>query len=138
MTCSCCNNGSTSKNKCYCDSNLAFDCCCKPFLENETKPLTAESLMRSRYSAYCTLNLEYLLSTSTGHALEQTPSYIEPFNWQNLTILSKKSGTETDDTGTVEFKATFEQNGRLYSLHEISQFQKIDGHWFYSEGLRLT
>ena len=94
--------------------------------------------MRSRYSAYCTLNLKYLNTTATGHALEQTPKYIKPFNWQSLSILSKELGKEHDLTGTVEFKATFEQNGRLYSLHEISQFQKIDGQWFYADGLRLS
>jgi len=37
--------------------------CCYPFLIGASKPETPEQLMRSRYSAFCTKNIEYLFST---------------------------------------------------------------------------
>jgi SEC-C motif domain protein len=48
---------------CYCGSQIKYKDCCYPFLTGASKPETPEQLMRSRYSAFCTKNIEYLVST---------------------------------------------------------------------------
>ena len=45
---------------CYCGSKLAFAKCCKPYLEKHRAAPTPEALMRSRYSAFCTGDVDYL------------------------------------------------------------------------------
>jgi SEC-C motif-containing protein len=37
---------------CLCGSTLAYSDCCQPFHTGEKIPVTAEALMRSRYTAY--------------------------------------------------------------------------------------
>ena len=91
--------------------------------------------MRSRYSAYCTLNNAYLNDTVHGAALATISEAIQAHNWVNLSIISSHQGTESDTTGMVEFKASFEDNGALYTMHEISKFEKISGRWYYTEGV---
>lgn len=49
---------------CYCCSGKLFEECCKPILDGVRKASTAEELMRSRYSAYATASVEYILRTT--------------------------------------------------------------------------
>jgi SEC-C motif-containing protein len=40
----------------------------------------------------------------------------------------------TENIATVEFVARYKVNGKAESLHEISLFEKYNGHWFYLHG----
>ncbi len=92
--------------------------------------------MRSRYSAFATYNVDYLLKTSAPelHAtnerelLEQHCSVV---TWLALHVLRSKT---KDTTGQVEFAAFFERENSLEQLHELSQFEKRDGQWVYTKG----
>ena len=53
--------------KCYCKSGLEFSACCEPFLRVLEVAPTALSLMRSRYSAYCLGDVNYLQATTHDH-----------------------------------------------------------------------
>ena len=123
---------------CYCCSDLQYKDCCKPYLDGHAFPLTAEALMRSRYSAYCTMNTNYLIQTASGMAEHQSAEDIRYHHWFKLSILSTSLGKETDDTGNVEFKASFEENGSIFTMHEISQFRKINNRWFYVDGTHFN
>ena len=37
---------------------------------------------------------------------------------------------------TVEFVARYKLNGRAFTLHETSRFEKIDGRWVYVDGVQ--
>jgi SEC-C motif-containing protein len=50
---------------CYCCSGKVFEECCRPILDGVRKASTAEELMRSRYSAYATASVEYILQTTS-------------------------------------------------------------------------
>ena len=119
-----------AKQLCYCCSKKPFNLCCQPYLDGKLIADSAEKLMRSRYSAYCTLNLDYLNKTALSNNLESITAH----NWINLLIINTIDGTSSDDTGIVEFKATFEQNGALLTLHEVSQFKKVGDIWYYTHG----
>lgn len=97
---------------CYCCSGKNFADCCQPFIEGISKPLTAEALMRSRYSAYATGAVEYILRSTHPSArkfydAELIERWAQSNVWQQLEIVSKRTGEATDKKGTVEFKAYF-------------------------------
>lgn len=125
---------------CYCCSGKKFASCCEPFLTGIAKPLTAEELMRSRYSAYVTVNIEYLLktthpSTRKFHDAESIKTWAESNNWQKLEIISTEKGTAKDKQGIVEFKAYyFDSNSNPQIHHEVSNFQKELSKWFFVDG----
>ena len=49
---------------CPCGSGLAYDQCCRPYIEGEKWPETAEALVRSRYTAYGSGHFDYLVETT--------------------------------------------------------------------------
>ncbi|MDR1126989.1 MAG: SEC-C domain-containing protein, partial [Treponema sp.] len=48
---------------CPCGSGKQYTDCCEPFILGVQKPLTAEALMRSRYTAYTVHAVDYIVST---------------------------------------------------------------------------
>lgn len=126
--------------KCYCSSGGNYADCCQPLIEGKTKPQTAEHLMRSRYSAYATVAVEYLLrsthpSTRKYHNAEEIENWAKTNDWERLEIISKSNGEAKDKEGTVEFKAYFsDANGEQHIHHEVSNFRKELGKWFFVDG----
>ena len=98
--------------------------------------MTAEVLMRSRYSAYFFRLTDYLYasthpekrSATMKAGLEQA---IDDYMWRSLNILSTSKGSAEDKKGKVEFVAQFHHNGELKEHHEHSRFQKFKGTWKY-------
>lgn len=121
---------------CFCGSELNYTHCCEPFHHDSQHAITAQALMRSRYSAYVLQNADYLLSTwyKSTRPKELDFSH-ENVTWKKLEILSTKKGGEKDDKGRVEFQAFYEQNGQSLVMHEISRFKKFGGKWFYVDGI---
>jgi SEC-C motif-containing protein len=96
--------------------------------------LTAEVLMRSRYTAYSMLREEYLLATwhhSTRPAALGLAEEI-PSKWIGLEV--KRHVQQDADHAIVEFVARYKVNGRAQRLHEISRFVREEGRWFYVAG----
>ena len=127
------------KSNCYCGSGAVFDICCKPLLTECVYAETAEQLMRSRYSAFCTKNDHHLISTLHPSQRQQDDQQtldesIARKHWILLTIISTNQGKKADDKGTVEFIAQYEHNGSFHQHHELSSFVKEDGQWFYVSG----
>ncbi len=95
--------------------------------------------MRSRFSAFCSANIDYLINSH--HPSKRQPDdrqtlteTINQCQWLNLKIKRCSQGLESDNTGEVEFIATYQQQGQLFQLHENSRFIKEDGRWFYLDG----
>lgn len=119
--------------RCPCGSGHAIDVCCGPFHAGTAAP-DAESLMRSRYSAFVLGREDYLLATwhpgtrPAGLELDATP---RP-QWLGLAV---KSHVPLDvNHATVEFIARYKLNGRAFKLHETSRFERVDGRWLYVDG----
>jgi SEC-C motif-containing protein len=93
----------------------------------------AETLMRSRYSAYALGLHDYLLATwhpSTRPAeLEPQPSGLR---WLGLEVRSHRLAGEY--RATVRFVARSKLGGRAHRLEETSRFVREDGRWFYVDG----
>lgn len=94
--------------------------------------------MRSRYTAFA-LGLEkYLLQTWHPDTRPATLDLTEdpPTKWLGLKVKHAELTSET--TATVEFIARYKITGKAERLHELSQFIRINGHWYYLTGDYLT
>lgn len=126
--------------KCYCSSGKEFEHCCEPFIKGIAKPATAEELMRSRYSSFVTVEVEYIWrsthsSTRKFYDRESIEKWAKESVWQKLEIVSTEGGVAQDKKGTVEFRAYFLNQARQPQIHhELSSFAKELGKWFFVEG----
>jgi len=124
---------------CPCGSGRPLDTCCGPCLSGAAPAATAEALMRSRYSAFVTGNVDYLESTLLPETREDfdrahVTEWAKNSNWTSLEVLSTQAGGPDDTAGVVEFIARFTLAGREHVHHETSQFSRRDGQWFYVDG----
>lgn len=90
--------------------------------------------MRSRYSAYCKGQSDYLLASWHPDTRPSRVRLDPEQNWIGLSIKSTEAGELGDDTGIVEFVARFKIAGKGHRLHETSRFEHIDGRWYYLSG----
>jgi len=123
---------------CPCGSRETFADCCEPCLSGDKIPLTAEALMRSRYTAYTRLDDDYLLATwhpdtrpDTRHPSDDGDNTV----WTGLSVLRTEAGLAGDKTGVVEFIASCNVGKKPSQLHEISEFMHDGERWFYVDGL---
>ena len=126
-------NPQAAVTPCPCGRPLASAACCGVLHEGSPAP-DAESLMRSRYSAYVLGLEDYLLATwhaSTRPAALNLAAEPRP-KWLGLEI---KASTQTGDAATVEFVARCKLGGRAQRMHEISRFVHEDGRWYYVDGV---
>ncbi|MEU0336139.1 YchJ family metal-binding protein [Streptomyces sp. NPDC006193] len=91
---------------------------------------TAESLMRSRYSAFVLGDAEYLLRTWHPRTRPERLDLDPRVRWTGLEILDTTDGSAFHTTGTVTFRASY----RGGSLHERSRFERVAGAWVYVDG----
>lgn len=119
---------------CPCGSGKPYTACCARYLEGGESSLTAEALMRSRYTAYTRLDEDYLLAT--WHPSTRPPALgfadEPPAKWLGLEV--KRHEQQDADHAIVEFVARYKVNGRACRLHEVSRFQREAGRWFYIDG----
>lgn len=121
---------------CPCGSELTYTDCCGRLHSKEQRAITAEQLMRSRFTAYTQRNADYLLATWTASKRPASIDFSkETAEWQKLHIVSCKKGGAKDNKGIVEFKAFYRQDGIDYFMHEISRFIKTGQDWFYLDGV---
>jgi SEC-C motif-containing protein len=118
---------------CPCGSGSTYAACCAPLHHGQPAP-DAESLMRSRYTAYVLKLEDYLLQT--WHP-ETRPAVLNladdtQTKWLGLTVRHFESTGL--DTAIVEFVARYKVNGKAERLHETSRFARVDARWYYLDG----
>lgn len=121
---------------CPCGSHKSYSICCGPIHHDIQRAVTAEQLMRSRYTAYTLADGDYLMKS---HYSKTRPiqdkaeiiSWSKSVLWMRLVILNTTKGQANDTSGTVEFKAYFMHQGEVDGIHENSEFKKENGHWVY-------
>jgi len=95
----------------------------------------AESLMRSRYSAYVLGLHAYLLQTWHPDTRPMQMAHDEPgTRWLGLQVLRHEVLDE--HTARVAFVARFRIGGaRAQRLTENSRFERVDGRWLYIDAM---
>lgn len=114
---------------------LALAACCGRFRGDtlEGGAPDAESLMRSRYTAFVVLDREWLLASWHESTRPATLELDPAVKWLGLDVKDHRVIDETH--AEVEFLARFRiGGGRAERLHERSRFVKEGGRWYYVDG----
>lgn len=113
---------------------LAYGNCCGRYVNDfANKPAPdAESLMRSRYSAFVLCRDDYVRATWHASTCPADVAADVATKWLGLEV----RGHQLQDAGhaTVEFVARYRINGRAVRLHELSRFVCEQGRWYYVAG----
>ncbi len=119
---------------CPCRRGEPFDACCGPILAGDKPAPTAETLMRSRYTAYAVGDVDYLLRSWHPSTRPADLELDADQRWLFLEIVGTQRGGPFDDNGTVEFIAHYKLDGSRDAMHELSTFVRVDGAWVYLDG----
>src|ERR1700691_1714199 len=116
-----CENVRVDPLACPCGLGDDYASCCGRLHAGAPAP-TAESLMRSRYSAFAVGDAGYL---------PRTLSLDPALRWTRLAVLETHDGGLFDATGTVQFRAMYVKQGQRGVLAETSRFVRHNRHWTY-------
>ena len=124
---------------CPCKSGKKYGDCCHLAHSGKRPAVTAEALMRSRFSAYVLRIADYIIKTThpkfrEEYFKENIQKWMKQTRWTHLEILDLSKGLVHQEIGEVEFLAEFFLEGQSQILHERSNFVKYKGRWVYTEG----
>ena len=110
----------------------AYADCCAPAHTGARPAPDAETLMRSRYSAFVRGDVPYLLATWHASTRPASLTLEQEARWLGLEI--RQHRMTGADTAEVEFVARFRVAGRAVRQHELSRFVREAGRWYYVDG----
>jgi len=95
-------------------------------------PPTAQALMRSRFEAFRDGDAAWLLASWHPSTRPRSVDLSSNPTWRGLQIVDTVAGGPDDDTGVVEFRATYLlPAGGVGIHHERSRFIRESGRWYY-------
>lgn len=117
---------------CPCGSERDYDDCCGPIIAG-VPALTAEALVRSRYTAFVKGALDHVERTHAPEVREdfnraEAERVAQQYEWRGLEI---RRAIETGDTAKVEFVVRFRREQQETATMSMSNFCRVDGQWFY-------
>lgn len=125
---------------CPCGSGRTFAACCEPILRQQRPAATAEELMRSRFTAHAIRDHAHLhrtfLATARLPYRPETEGDAEALAWTRLVVHAHETTAAKPDSAFVDFSAFYQDDGIEHVIHEKSEFQRIDGEWFYTRAVR--
>lgn len=123
---------------CPCGSGGTLVACCGPIVDGVMRAPTAESLMRSRFTAFALGRHEHIRRTHAPEKREPLPRADGPgddgLEWTHLEVLERTAGGPEDDMGTVTFAAHYRRDGVPGVHRECSRFRRDKGEWVYVDG----
>ena len=124
---------------CPCNSGLSYDACCEPLIRGTVKAPGPEALMRARYSAFAHEEMPYLLETlhpgqRNDYDEAGATKWARESDWTGLEILKVTGDPATENTGSVEFRACYRRNNEKLEHHELAEFRKTNGIWYFYDG----
>ena len=126
---------------CPCGGGHKYKRCCRP-LHRGALPDTPERLMRSRYAAYATSQVDYILDTThpagphfrvdRSEWERDVRDFCRSTTFVSLEVLER--GLDPAGDPFVTFRAGLTQGSRDASFVERSLFRMHDGRWKYLDG----
>lgn len=128
---------------CPCNSGLPYASCCEPLIKGTTAAASPEALMRARYSAFAHQEMPYLLETlhpgqRSDYDEEGAAKWAGESDWTGLEILDVKGDPAKENSGSVEFRASYRRNGEKLEHHELAEFRKSNGIWYFFDGKMVS
>ena len=115
---------------------LAYGDCCGRWLDPSAQAATppdAQSLMRSRYSAFVLERAAYLMESWVASHRPERIAFDPGVKWLGLDVRAHR--VTGDNTAEVEFVARQKPAaGPAVRLHERSRFVREAGRWLYVDG----
>lgn len=129
-----------SQEPCPCSSELTYGDCCELVHNNLNAADDPESVMRARYSAYVLGNIPFLKASLIANERDNfdedaAKEWAKDSNWIKLDVVASDPPKPNASTGQVEFQAYFEQGDETLVHHEIASFKKVEGCWYYVDGV---
>lgn len=126
---------------CLCGRPLSLEGCCLPVIQKSQEAITAEDLMRSRYTAFALKDVDYLVYSHKSPQgfvdAEAIRAGMPGTQWIKLEIVGTKEGQAADVEGEVSFYAHYNHDGEFGVVAERSRFGRLDGRWVYLDGTLL-
>ncbi len=117
------------------DTPLAYADCCGRWIDHPATAFApdAETLMRSRYTAFVREDAGYLLATWHASHRPATLSFDAGTRWLGLEVKSHRA-TDADHAVVAFVARQRDAGGRAHRLAETSRFVREGGRWFYLDG----
>ena len=123
---------------CPCGSTKTIENCCSLLISRDRQAESPEQLMRSRFVAYATGDMEYVRATWHSSTRPRDITHADSIHWRSLEVIDATQGYDKNHQAYVEFKASFidssSQEAQHGVLHERSRFIIEDGCWSYVDG----
>lgn len=124
---------------CPCGKGESIETCCGPYIDGTKRAETAEALMRSRYTAFATGNVDYIIQTHDperrGDIDEtSTADWSKNSEWLGFELVSAEAGGENDNAGVIEFVARYKVKGVTINHRERAVFRKHGDRWVFVDG----
>ena len=121
---------------CLCGSLQSYQDCCEKLHLGTIQATSPEQLMRSRFVAYALKNAKYVYQTYAQEKQVENPvkeiaDFANSCRFISLNVISTE---HNEETGYVEFCASYFYQNLYCQLHEKSQFIKEDQLWRYLDG----
>ncbi len=120
---------------CVCGSGLKAASCCQPLLLGEQHAKSAEQLMRSRYTAYASGDVDYIVRTWHPQYVPSSIEIADDTFWTGLKVVRHRQLGDTE--AEVEFIASFVSQGVPAQMHELSRFIRQGEVWLYVDGQQI-
>ena len=116
---------------------LAYADCCSRYVDHflDTPAPDAESLMRSRYSAFVLASTDYLAATWHATTRPRDLAADPGTRWLGLEV--RRHAAIDASHAEVEFVARYRPAGgsaQAVRIHERSRFVRQDRRWYYVDG----
>src|SRR5260221_12786697 len=97
---------------CPCGKGESLETCCGPIMAGKVLPETAEALMRARYAAYATGNVDFIFSSHDPETVGEidrnnTEAWSKSAEWLGRGITCTNAGQATPHAGYSEIAAAY-------------------------------
>lgn len=128
----------STPDTCPCGLPAPYADCCGAIHQGARSAVTAESLMRARYSAFVRGQFDFLQDSLAARLRDdfdrEGARAWATAEWLGLEVLERQAGGEADAEGEVEFIARFRIKGSEQQHHERARFCREGGMWRYDDG----
>ncbi len=118
---------------------LAYAACCGRYLDDwaATPAPDAESLMRSRYTAFVYERADYLRATWHASRRPASLDFDAGVRWLGLEVRDRQwVGADQAEVAFVARQR--DAGGRAHRLAERSRFVREDGRWYYLDAIEIN
>jgi len=120
---------------CPCCSEKNYSDCCGKYIGTKEIAPDAETVMRSRYTAYVIGNINHIAKTiPLLHRKEfderSAIEWSKAAKWLGLEVISTKEHAQ-GKKARVEFRAKYEIEGEKLDHHEVAMFEKVQARWLF-------